>query len=258
MLRLVLHRLSQPSSGSSSLLLQAVQQPSSSCTGVLAGLCSRFGLLSANQQLHSLAALSSRTQQQHSLLPLQQQPQQRTFASSSLPTVQQQNEQQALEHKQQPGKQRLPVFWNGLSSKIGSRKPAIKRPARHQWHYCSLDYDPMEPVPEQYLPPYAPARAHSKNYGAIFAAGMPKHNRNRWVGIGRQCNVAAGKGGSAGMNWDGRWLEQQVSAAKCSGVVRSSQDVWLCCRHRQCTQYGQCWGGVMCACTWTVLMPHTA
>jgi hypothetical protein len=77
----------------------------------------------------------------------------------------------------------VPIFWNGLSSKIQSRKPAIKRPARHQWHYCSPDYDPMEPVPEQHLPPYASARAHSKDYGAIFAAGMPKHNRNRWVGI---------------------------------------------------------------------------
>jgi hypothetical protein len=227
MLRLVLHRLSRPSSGSSNLLLQAVQQPSSSCTCAIAGICSRFGLLPAIQQLHSLTALPSWTQQQHSpLLPLQQQPQQRTFASSSLPTVQQQHEQQALEHKRQHGQQRIPIFWNGLSSKIGSRKPAIKRPARHQWHYCSLDYDPMEPLPEQYLPPYAPARAHSKNYGAVFAAGMPKHNRNRWVGIGRQCSVAAGKGRQCWVD-DLGW---QVARAACVG----SKVLWRNHRFPKC------------------------
>jgi hypothetical protein len=110
---------------------------------------------------------------------LQQQPQHRSFASSSLPSMQQQQRQQQQQNKQQQIKQQKSIFWNGLSSDIPSRKPAIKRPARHQWHYCNPNYDPMEQVPEQQLPPYAPARAHSKDYRAIFLAGMPKHHRNR-------------------------------------------------------------------------------
>ncbi|WIA30997.1 hypothetical protein OEZ86_001039 [Tetradesmus obliquus] len=38
----------------------------------------------------------------------------------------------------------------------------------------------MEPLPEQYLPPYASDRAHSKNYRSIFYGNMPKHHRNRY------------------------------------------------------------------------------
>jgi hypothetical protein len=91
----------------------------------------------------------------------------------------QQLQRQPHKHKQQQGKQQRSIFWNGLSSQIQSRKPAIKRPARHQWHYCNPAYDPMEPLPEQHLPPYAPDRAHSKDYRAIFLDNMPKHHRNR-------------------------------------------------------------------------------
>ncbi|WIA11093.1 hypothetical protein OEZ85_011238 [Tetradesmus obliquus] len=75
---------------------------------------------------------------------------------------------------------RRSIFWNGLESNIPSRKPAIKSPKRHQWHYCNPAYDPMEPLPEQYLPPYASDRAHSKNYRSIFYSNMPKHHRNRY------------------------------------------------------------------------------
>jgi hypothetical protein len=35
------------------------------------------------------------------------------------------------------------------------------------------------PVPKQPLPPYAPPRAHLKDYRAVFAEGKPKHHRNR-------------------------------------------------------------------------------
>ncbi|GBF92183.1 hypothetical protein Rsub_05265 [Raphidocelis subcapitata] len=63
---------------------------------------------------------------------------------------------------------------------VPNRKPAVKKPARHQWHYCAPDYDPMLPHPSQPLPPYAPPRAHQKDYAAIFSAQMPVHHRNKF------------------------------------------------------------------------------
>jgi hypothetical protein len=72
---------------------------------------------------------------------------------------------------------------------LPSRKPAVKKPARHQWHYCAPDYDPMLPHPSQPLPPYAPPRAHQKDYAAVFSAQMPRHHRNQCV-----------EGGGAGVN----------------------------------------------------------
>lgn len=72
-----------------------------------------------------------------------------------------------------------PYFHNDGVSKIPSRKPAIKRPARHQWRYCDVNYDPMEPRPKQFLPPYAPPRAHQKDYRAIYFAEKPLHNRKQ-------------------------------------------------------------------------------
>lgn len=45
---------------------------------------------------------------------------------------------------------------------IPNRKPAIKRPARHQWFYCGIDYDPMIEPPDTPLPPYAPKWASYK------------------------------------------------------------------------------------------------
>ncbi|KAI8467254.1 MAG: hypothetical protein J3K34DRAFT_523859 [Monoraphidium minutum] len=62
---------------------------------------------------------------------------------------------------------------------VPSRKPAVKKPARHQWHYCASDYDPMLPHPRDPLPPYAPPRAHAKDYRAAFRTQLPKHGRNR-------------------------------------------------------------------------------
>lgn len=89
-----------------------------------------------------------------------------------------------------------PLFWNNLSSKISSRHPAIKYPARHQWRYCAEDYDPMEPVPKQQLPPYAPVRAHSKDYRKIYFQTRPQFHRGRCVVDEQWCWETEGAGWS--------------------------------------------------------------
>lgn len=76
---------------------------------------------------------------------------------------------------------RQPVFGNNLSSTIKSRKPAIRFPARHQWRNCAEDYDPMESFEARPLPPYAPLRAHTKDYNKIFHETKPQFHRNRCV-----------------------------------------------------------------------------
>ncbi|KAG2501827.1 hypothetical protein HYH03_000326 [Edaphochlamys debaryana] len=43
--------------------------------------------------------------------------------------------------------------------KAPGRKPAIKRPARHQWLYCNPNYDPAAPLPEVLRSPFAPPSA---------------------------------------------------------------------------------------------------
>lgn len=162
MLRTIWQRLAQQQPASASSLWRATQQP-------VATPSSCF--------VSSVSSTRDSTQQ----LALQQQAVlQRHFYSTLVPTEQ----QQAAEVQHQKGEQGAqppPFFWNNLSSKIQSRKPAIKRPARHQWHYCSPDYDPMMPKPMQHLPPFAPARAHEKDYRAVMLAGMPKHHRNRYA-----------------------------------------------------------------------------
>lgn len=82
-------------------------------------------------------------------------------------------------NQQQHQQQR--AYASGGRGLVPSRKPAVKKPARHQWHYCAVDYDPMLPHPDQPLPPYAPPSAHMKNYKAVVATQMPKHHRNRWA-----------------------------------------------------------------------------
>eukprot|EP00879_Flechtneria_rotunda_P016919 GHRR01017712.1.p1 GENE.GHRR01017712.1~~GHRR01017712.1.p1 ORF type:complete len:169 (+),score=55.36 GHRR01017712.1:258-764(+) len=102
------------------------------------------------------------------------QPEQQHRQTQQQPATQQERKQGII-----PPKYSLETLANGLSSRIRSRKPAIKHPARHQWHVCLPGYDPMQPVPEQPLPPYAPAARHQKNYREIFLQEMPKHHRNR-------------------------------------------------------------------------------
>jgi len=69
---------------------------------------------------------------------------------------------------------RYPVF--------RSRKPAIKKPSAHQWHFCDADYDPMAPLPKAGLPHYAPPWARGKDYAAGFQRGKPeRRGGNRWL-----------------------------------------------------------------------------
>jgi hypothetical protein len=77
--------------------------------------------------------------------------------------------------KQRPAKQApvvlLPVRQGAFPGP--SRKPAVLKPALHQWHLCSPLYDPAAPPPKQHLPPYAPERAKKKDYRAMMLASKP-------------------------------------------------------------------------------------
>lgn len=92
-----------------------------------------------------------------------------------------------------PQLQQARGFASGGRGLVPSRKPAIKKPARHQWHYCAPDYDPMLPKPSNPLPPYAPPRAHLKDYKAAFRAQMPQHHRNRCAPHSSQGSRALGR-----------------------------------------------------------------
>jgi hypothetical protein len=76
----------------------------------------------------------------------------------------------------QPVMRRLPPW------RIPNRKPAIKNPARHQWFFCAVDYDPMELPPKQLLPPYAPRSAHGKDYRRIYVDNKPPNRGRRYAG----------------------------------------------------------------------------
>jgi len=102
-------------------------------------------------------------------------------SSSSASVAENGSSSKLQHHSRSKAALQRPFFWNNLSSKIKSRKPAIKWPARHQWHYCNPDYDPMAPKLEQPLPPYAPERAHHKNYRQLYFDGRPRFRRSRWV-----------------------------------------------------------------------------
>lgn len=62
---------------------------------------------------------------------------------------------------------------------IPSRKPAIKSPRAHQWHFCDVEYDPMKPPPQNKLPPFAPKWAHTKDYAALLREQMPEHHTRK-------------------------------------------------------------------------------
>lgn len=53
-----------------------------------------------------------------------------------------------------------------------SRKPAIKNPSRHQWHFCVPTYCGEKP-PKNPLPPFAPLAAKLKDYFAIYIKHKP-------------------------------------------------------------------------------------
>jgi hypothetical protein len=93
---------------------------------------------------------------------------------------------------------RAPMFQNKLSSRIKSRKPAIKYPARHQWQFCAEDYDPMalSSSAPQPLPPYAPLKAYTKDYPRIMQQTMPKFHKNRWALRSLVAQGGKGRGGA--------------------------------------------------------------
>jgi hypothetical protein len=62
---------------------------------------------------------------------------------------------------------------------LPSRKPAIKKPNPHQWHFCDINYDPMTPLPLSRVPPYAPPKAHEKDYREVMLANMPARRTRR-------------------------------------------------------------------------------
>ncbi len=56
-----------------------------------------------------------------------------------------------------------------------SRKPAIKRPKRHQWHFCNPAYDPNQPLPPKILPPHAPPAARQQDEWEAYRRLRPTH-----------------------------------------------------------------------------------
>jgi hypothetical protein len=66
---------------------------------------------------------------------------------------------------------------------VASRKPAVKKPARHQWHYCDPAYDPSvappPPPANVRAPPFAPLWAQARDYRQAFLDAAPKPPRGR-------------------------------------------------------------------------------
>ncbi len=52
------------------------------------------------------------------------------------------------------------------------RKPAIKRPQRHQWLYCNPTYDPNKPMPAKISTPHAPRSAAETDDWRLFNAAF--------------------------------------------------------------------------------------
>lgn len=57
------------------------------------------------------------------------------------------------------------------------RKPAIKRPARHQWHYCNPGYSADHPLPPKMLTPFAPPSTLQQDEWQVFRAARPHHRQ---------------------------------------------------------------------------------
>jgi hypothetical protein len=62
--------------------------------------------------------------------------------------------------------------WAFVVGRKPGRKPAIKRPARHQWYYCNPNYDPSAPRPARILPPHAPPSAADADDWQRFNASL--------------------------------------------------------------------------------------
>jgi hypothetical protein len=65
--------------------------------------------------------------------------------------------------------------WQWVLGDAQSRKPAIKRPQRHQWHYCNPTYDPNQPLPTKMLPPHAPPAVEAQDEWRLFRQVRDQH-----------------------------------------------------------------------------------
>ncbi len=61
--------------------------------------------------------------------------------------------------------------WHWVMGKSRGRKPAIKRPSRHQWWYCNPGYDAAEQLPTVMRSPFAPP-------GASASTDWPTYERH--------------------------------------------------------------------------------
>eukprot|EP00955_Chlamydomonas_euryale_P013435 144864-Chlamydomonas_euryale.AAC.4 len=62
--------------------------------------------------------------------------------------------------------------WAFVLKQKPGRKPAIKRPQRHQWFFCNPRYDPHEPMPRRILPPHAPPSAAHVDDWRVFQSRL--------------------------------------------------------------------------------------
>jgi hypothetical protein len=67
-----------------------------------------------------------------------------------------------------PGAQGVRWDWRYVVGAAPGRKPAIKRPARHQWHFCNPGYDAAQPLPRKILVPHAPPSAAASDDWATY------------------------------------------------------------------------------------------
>jgi hypothetical protein len=71
-----------------------------------------------------------------------------------------------------------PVWdWAFVAGSAQSRKPAVKKPKRHQWLFCNPNYDPHAPLPPKPLPPHAPGTAQLRDERHTFAQLLPAHEQ---------------------------------------------------------------------------------
>ncbi len=71
-----------------------------------------------------------------------------------------------------------PVWdWAWVVGKRPSRKPRIKRPQRHQWHFCNPLYDPNQPLPPKILTPHAPFNAREQDDREVYKRLFPHHRQ---------------------------------------------------------------------------------
>ncbi|KAF5838135.1 hypothetical protein DUNSADRAFT_3330 [Dunaliella salina] len=97
-----------------------------------------------------------------------------TAPSTSQPST----AQQQLVPAASPLQPHVPQWdWRWVLGRQQGRKPAIKRPARHQWHYCNPNYDPQHPLPPKMLTPYTPATNLQQDEWQVFRTQKQHHRQ---------------------------------------------------------------------------------